>query len=80
MSRAGVVRGRLLSVLQAEEGSLLVREEGGGCQGGTLTVRVASPLFVGRSRVERHRMVSAQAADQQFHALVIEANLPKEKQ
>lgn len=45
-------------------------------------VRVVSPAFAGRSRIDRHRMVNALLADELrpggVHALAIEARAPGE--
>jgi BolA protein len=46
-----------------------------------LRIRIVSPAFAGRSRVERHRMVNALAAPELkagLHALAIEAAAPGE--
>jgi BolA protein len=46
------------------------------------TVLVVSPRFAGKSRVERHRMINAELADelrQGVHALAIKAYAPGEK-
>lgn len=44
-------------------------------------VRIVSPVFAGKSRVERHRMVNAILADElagSVHALAIEPSAPGE--
>jgi BolA protein len=51
----------------------------GAREGGHFHVIIASPLFEGRSAVERHRMVYAAAAELlrgEIHALSIDARVP----
>jgi len=46
------------------------------------TVKVVSPAFAGKSRVERHRMVNAVLAEElagKIHALAITALAPQER-
>ncbi len=72
-SRAAIVRKRLVEKLDADETMLVVREEGGGCEGGTLNVSIVSPRFRGMTRVQMHRMVNEHIADQHFHAINVVA-------
>jgi stress-induced morphogen len=45
----------------------------GGCPGGTLEVEIHSPLFVGKSELQRHRMVNTALKPEiaLFHAFVL---------
>ncbi|MCW2315002.1 transcriptional regulator, BolA protein family [Rhodoblastus acidophilus] len=57
--------------------------EGGAPQGGEthFRIRIVSPAFAGKSRVERHRAVNALLAEEfaaGMHALALEARAPGE--
>lgn len=75
---------RLRAALQSLEPTLLeIRDDSarhaghpGAREGGHFHVVIASPVFAGRSAVERHRMVYAAAAElmgRDIHALSIDA-------
>ena len=60
----------------------MVHEGGAGHQGEThFTIKIVSPAFTGKSRIERHRAVNALLADELaagLHALGIRAKAPGE--
>ncbi len=58
LSREQRIRQALVAQLKADESSLLVEDLSGGCEGGTVRISVASPLFSGKSVVAQHRMVN----------------------
>ena len=57
---------------------LTVVDQSGGCEGGSVVVRITSSEFVGKSPVARHRQVNSLLKDelQSLHALSIEASTP----
>lgn len=61
-------------------GSEIAVEDFAGGGGDHLTVRVTAPQFVGKSHIERHRMVYAAVADElssgAIHALSIKTAVP----
>ena len=63
------------------EGRLAAGHAGAASGGKHFIVRIASPLFVGASRVARQRMVMAAAGDlmrAEIHALSVEACTPED--
>lgn len=78
------LRPTLLEVVDDSErhAGHLVHEGGAGHQGEThFTVKIVSPAFAGKSRVERHRAVNELLADEiagGVHALAIRASAPGE--
>jgi BolA protein len=65
--------------LDIRDDSALHAGHAGAREGGHFHVVIASPLFAGRSPIERHRMVYAAAAGllaREIHALSIDARIP----
>src|SRR3989338_7761196 len=59
---------------------LLVEASDAGCDGGSVTIEVASPMFVDLPRVKQHKMVAALVKDDlaHFHAVHISTAAPNE--
>jgi BolA protein len=70
-------------VLQINDHSNAHRNHAGSAFGGHFQVSIVSPLFIGKSSLQRHRMVYAAIQDllnTGIHALSIDAKTPDESQ
>ncbi len=78
-SREERIRRSLLSALHADASSLSVEDLSGGCEGGTVRLFVASPLFEGKSIVAQHRMVNEAIKEEMktLHAAIIKTSVIK---
>tara|TARA_R110002050_G_scaffold104517_2_gene213959 strand:- start:3555 stop:3812 length:258 start_codon:yes stop_codon:yes gene_type:complete len=59
---------------------LEVIDHSGGCDGGTLEIRIASDKFKGASKLKQHRTVNTIMKEElkNLHALVLRTSTPKE--
>lgn len=75
------IRAALLTNLQADPASLSVEDLSGGCDGGTIRLFVASPLFAGKSIVAQHRLVNEVIKEEMktLHAAVIKTAVTQAK-
>jgi BolA protein len=67
------------TLLEIRDDTALHAGHAGAREGGHFHVVIATPLFAGRSPIERHRMVYAAAAalmGRDIHALSIDARIP----
>jgi BolA protein len=87
MDRVEAIRERLNRALEpdsldiTDESHLHVGHPGAASGAGHFRVKIVSPLFSGRSLLERHRMVYAAVDDlmqTEIHALSIKADTPEE--
>ena len=79
-----ILRHRLevLEVTVEDESALHAGHAGAASGGGHYRVRVVSPLFSGKPRVQRHRMVYAALADEMggaIHALALTTLTPDQR-
>lgn len=79
-----ILRHRLeaLEVAVEDESALHAGHAGAASGGGHYRVRVVSPLFSGKNRVQRHRMVYAALADEMggaIHALALTTLTPDQR-
>jgi BolA protein len=79
-----ILRHRLeaLEVAVEDESALHAGHAGAASGGGHYRVRIVSPLFSGKNRVQRHRMVYAALADElggAIHALALTTLTPDQR-
>ena len=79
-----ILRHRLeaLEVTVEDESALHAGHAGAASGGGHYRVRIVSPLFSGKNRVQRHRMVYAALADEMggaIHALALTTLTPDQR-
>jgi BolA protein len=79
-----ILRHRLeaLEVAVEDESALHAGHAGAASGGGHYRVRIVSPLFSGKNRVQRHRMVYAALADEMggaIHALALTTLTPDQR-